>query len=264
MIKGDIYIITNTINGKRYIGQTRSKDGYMGRWKDHLYVAARADVPRWYIDRAIQQNGKENFKVELIESKEFENIDDCVDWMDEREIFYIKKFRSREHGYNLTAGGRGNREWCWSEEQRRKQSELMKSKPGFTKGTKLSEERKQRQRDVMKKIVTKEWLYKFQLAGHTENALKKRSDSLKKAVLQYSISGVFIKEYDGAISASKETKINKSSIGKACRYLQGRSGGYLWRFKKDGDVPTNIEPYTKKNKNKLQNTKNQQIVYGNN
>ena len=47
-IKGEIYKITNTTNGKCYIGQTRShrlnhnkyrQFGYLGRFKDHIHEA---------------------------------------------------------------------------------------------------------------------------------------------------------------------------------------------------------------------------------
>lgn len=89
-----IYKITNKINGKIYIGQ--SKNIY-SRWKRHIYYAKQCKYP---IQKAIIKYGKENFEFAIICECEEEELN-------EKEMYYIKLFNSddRKIGYNLTIGG---------------------------------------------------------------------------------------------------------------------------------------------------------------
>lgn len=230
-ITGDIYLLTNLVNGKIYVGQTRcAKGGYLGRWKDHVYVAEREDEPRWYIDRAIKKHGKDNFNIELLECSDFYDIASCVDWMDERESFYIKKFNTKIDGYNLTDGGRGNRGWKMPESQRMAQSIRMKGLPGFATGVSKTEDWKKKHSKLMKTILTKEWIGKMQAGSLSKDALKRRGDSIRKPVLQYSIDGLFLKKFDGIITAAAETGICRSRIGLNCNKKVYSAGGFIWEF----------------------------------
>ena len=93
---GVIYLITNTLNGKMYVGQTRKKLSY--RISQHKSRSSKAKAG---IDAAIRKYGWENFTVEVIET--------CpVEMLNEREIFWIAKLNSKvPNGYNLTDGGDG-------------------------------------------------------------------------------------------------------------------------------------------------------------
>ena len=89
-----IYKITNDINDKVYIGMTtRSVEV---RWKEHIRHSSQL------IDAAIQQLGKEHFKIEVIEECSEEEVDD-------KEIYWIKFYNSYEKGYNVTIGGRDSK-----------------------------------------------------------------------------------------------------------------------------------------------------------
>ena len=64
----EIYLVTNLVNGKQYIGQT--KQGHAdGRWKEHNII--REDYNTIF-HNAIKKYGTENFSVEVIE----DNISD--------------------------------------------------------------------------------------------------------------------------------------------------------------------------------------------
>lgn len=52
-----------------------------------------------------------------------------------------------------------------------------------------------------------------------------------KAVCQYSLQGVFIKEFDSIMDASRETGIYDTSISLCCRNKQKTSGKYMWKYK---------------------------------
>lgn len=94
---GIIYKITNLLNGKVYIGQTRTP--LRQRMYKH-YSRAKSNEATG-IDKAMGKYGKENFQVEILEF-----CDDDV--LDEKERYYIKEFDSYDKGYNLTLGGQDN------------------------------------------------------------------------------------------------------------------------------------------------------------
>lgn len=99
MKTADIYLITNLINGKQYVGQTIK--GYLKRWQGHCVYANRNKVDRQssqLIDRVIDKYGIENFKIELLETVPIEQ-------KDIKEQFYIQKYDTYNNGYNLTIGG---------------------------------------------------------------------------------------------------------------------------------------------------------------
>lgn len=93
-----IYKITNLINGKVYIGQTRR--GFEQRMKEHQNAAARGDG--FYIGSAIAKYGWDNFSAEVIAETSDESV------LDELEKYYIQKYKSDIVGYNLAPGGDTN------------------------------------------------------------------------------------------------------------------------------------------------------------
>lgn len=94
---GRIYKITNTINGKVYIGQT--VQCIRKRWYDHVSQAKSSKCKTGHFQRAILKYDREAFKVELVE----DNIPNHL--LDEREAYYITEFNSYLNGYNSTSGG---------------------------------------------------------------------------------------------------------------------------------------------------------------
>ena len=95
-----VYRLTNTINGKVYIGKW-VRDTVDLRWQLHV-SSAKHDSP-YYIHRALRKYGSENFKVEVIHRAK------TADELSKMETFFIvlhQSFKS-ENGYNMTMGGEG-------------------------------------------------------------------------------------------------------------------------------------------------------------
>jgi hypothetical protein len=56
-------------------------------------------------------------------------------------------------------------------------------------------------------------------------------DSRKRCVMQYSLEGIFIKEWDTASDASRQLCISQSSIVMNLKNKYKTSGGYIWKYK---------------------------------
>ncbi len=108
-LDAEVYIITNLINNKKYIGITKKKYGnedfgYIKRFNQHLVNAFTKskynDCPRLY--NSIRKHGRNNFKIELLESC---SITDRA----KIEIKYIKEYNTNDYkfGYNISLGGDG-------------------------------------------------------------------------------------------------------------------------------------------------------------
>lgn len=140
---GYIYIITNKVNGKNYIGQTRTR--VERRWHDHFKPSAQR---KSCLARAIYKHGKANFKKEVLEIICADSKQELSDKLNEREIYFIAKYESNvmSKGYNLTSGGNQ----CFL-------SEITKQKIALTKigsknpnyGKKTTEQAKERRKITM-------------------------------------------------------------------------------------------------------------------
>lgn len=88
-----IYLITNLINGKQYIGQSVN---IYHRWICHQNPR---DIENTPINLAIKKYGKNNFKFEIIEN--------CLQKeLNEKEIYWIKYYNTLvPNGYNIRQGG---------------------------------------------------------------------------------------------------------------------------------------------------------------
>jgi len=134
-----IYIITNTINNKQYVGWTVKT--IEKRFKNHIYIAKCGS--KTYLHNALLRYGPENFNIKLLE--QVTNIRLAK----KREKFYIQKYKTYEIGYNLTLGGDGTIGIKYTEERKKQMSDSRKGRqtgPGFPsrKGTKHSKESKKK------------------------------------------------------------------------------------------------------------------------
>ena len=131
---GYIYLTTNTLNGKIYVGQHKAED--FESW----YLGSGI-----HIRNAVKKYGRGNFSVKLIDTAE------SKEELNEKEVYWIKELDSRnpDVGYNLAKGGAGHE---MSGDSRKRMSEARKrycaSEAGkeqlskLRRGRRLSEETK--------------------------------------------------------------------------------------------------------------------------
>lgn len=94
-----IYKITNTINGKCYIGQSAD---LVKRIRKHVKTLLNGTNRNEHLQNAYKKYGQGNFTIEIIEECRTEELD-------AREIFWIDYYKSYDpkYGYNKTKGGTG-------------------------------------------------------------------------------------------------------------------------------------------------------------
>lgn len=91
-----IYKITNMINGKSYIGQSKDIQRRISEHKSEIYRNCFIDK---ILYKAISKYGVKNFTFEIIE--------ECVEKdLDSREIYWINFYDTLKNGYNCTIGGK--------------------------------------------------------------------------------------------------------------------------------------------------------------
>ena len=92
-----IYLITNKINGNKYVGQTMYTA--QKRWLQHKQLSNTRNT---YFRNAIMKYGVENFKVEILKVCRTKSEMNRVE-----KLYIIKLGTLRPGGYNLTLGGEG-------------------------------------------------------------------------------------------------------------------------------------------------------------
>ncbi len=125
-----IYLITNKINGKYYVGQTINSVDL--RWKQHISVALNGGDS--YFGLAIRQHTPENFIVET--------LCECPDRdsLNKTEKFFIEFLASNKEcfGYNSKGGGSKR---IISKEEREKNKKDLFAKSGRIQDDIFSSER---------------------------------------------------------------------------------------------------------------------------
>ncbi len=200
-----IYTLSDMYGNVRYIGKTNN---VKKRLNDHILESKKEK--RSYKNRWVSSLLKKGFKpfIEILDevpSNEWEY------W----EIFYISLFKS--WGFSLvnrTIGGNGTGHGI--------------NNPNY--GRKLSEEHKNKCSLKLKGVNNP-----FYGKTHSNETLMK----LWKPILQYDMSGNFIKEWKSIKDAEKTLKL--STISSCCHNKLISVGNFIWKFKENNDYPIKIE-----------------------
>ena len=76
-----------------------------------------------------------------------------------------------------------------------------------------------------------EWVSRKQNINHgTHNA--RATGHNKRKILQFTLDGIFVKEWDSMVSAAKSVGVSKNSIFCCCNGLSKQSKGYVWKYEK--------------------------------
>jgi group I intron endonuclease len=201
-----IYKITNTINGKIYIGKTERT--VEERFSEHLKDSSRRTFEKRPLYSAIRKYGKKAFVIEIIEE---------TDFPEERETYWIEYYQSFKYGYNATLGGDGKRYLDYE-----LIVEIFKNVGNASKTASLIGCSTDSVREVVKKYNLGEYY-------HWNHG--------NKPVNQYSLNGEYIMTYGSTFEAAKGIgKITSTSngatshISDVCKGKRKTAYGYIWKF----------------------------------
>lgn len=253
-----IYLITNKVNNKKYIGQAID---YQQRWKGHINDARkdlRKNKTNSLLNNAINKYGPDSFKLELIEDEiPEENIDF-------KEAFYINKYNTffkNGVGYNMTLGGQGIHGykhtdetksllsdyslswWKTLKEDDDKYKGFCKSRGYKHRGWKPSDETLQRMKDSAYERNGE--LNPFYGKNHTKETKQHLSEIKSIAISMVDKNGDVIREFKSGKEASKYIIENKEMFvnvstnsvtiinSRINKVLQGKAKtayGYIWKY----------------------------------
>lgn len=234
MKKCGIYLITNNINGKKYIGQSRN---LVKRWNDHK-DEARHNRSTLLIHNAMREYGIDNFSFDIL-------LECPIDMLDVWESDMIRLYDTFvPNGYNIRDGKKGI-----SEEERLKLSERMKENNPMKnpevvdkvrnklKGVhtnrvteyqievtkkRMKENNPMKNPEVAKKVSMK-------MTGRKQDKERVIRNSKHTNILQFSKDGKFIKKWDLVSDITKELGIDHCCIYAVLNGKQKTAGGYIWR-----------------------------------
>ena len=204
-----VYIVTNLIDNKQYIGSHETNnlnDRYLGGGV--------------YIKYEVKKLGKQNFKIEIL--KECENIRDARNL----EEFYIKKYNTLiPNGYNKSKSGGicGKSDWNHSDESIKKIKESHIGQIPWNKGkiNILSEETKEKMRlSHLGKKHSEET--KKRISNNSKGIIRNHSAETKQKIglankgkkrSPEQIERIRLSKIGKTLSESSKNKLSKSKTG---------------------------------------------------
>lgn len=192
-VTGEIYIITNTVTQKSYVGQTVSHRknrkkyrpfGYNGRFKDHISEAMCNTKAKQcaYLNSSIRKYKPESFIVEFIERCSMKNLDDREKyWISEKNTLFPL-------GYNLTKGGQTIEKITYT----RPESDNISSPTENWRNLKKSEETKQKISENVKKAFDNDRIKQY--SKNMQNRfLQKKLDKISDIIDDIDLDDVRIR-----------------------------------------------------------------------
>lgn len=214
-VVGIIYLTTNLLNGKKYIGQhNRVDDSYLGSGN--------------ILGKAIKLYGKENFKREILQY--------CINSKDlnESEIYWINYFGADKSDlfYNVTKGGESD----FSSFERREKQRL--SKLGTKQSSEHIENRISKLRDRKRPTNVGEAIRQSRLGVKTseetklllsksrENKCVGKNNPQSRAIVQLDTDGNYIKTFECITDASHIS----TNIWRVLNGSLETTNGFKWMY----------------------------------
>lgn len=222
-----LYQITNTVNGKSYIGIT--KLSINERWNVHI---SNSRKPKYPLHLAIAKYGFESFTVILLEENEDRTV---ISGLEEPTIQRLKTHIT-QHGYNVAKGGIGG---DLGQDAQHKRLETIKN---YSPERKAEYKEKLRQRNLGKT--------KDNDVGILAQSEKMKGNSFRKGILHESASKLKISEGNTGKVRTQEARQNYSNSAKirgTGHQLQGKKVSCLC-CNKDWDLG-NFTQHIRKNNN---------------
>lgn len=264
MCESGIYTITNTVNGKVYVGQANC---FKIRFKTHR-VSLKANTHcNPLLQRAYNKYGVESLVFEILEYHDLE-------YLASMELYWMNLLdaTNRDKGYNIKSGSPTRYNGCYTPEFGRKVSMALKGKK---RAQAIKDKYKEIQskplsqytlsgeyvRDWRSPIEVQEvleigkscvgkccrgesqaaggfiWKYKID----TTSVIPYQKPILGNSISQYSLTGELIATWDNTKRASEGTGINRTLIYNCINGSKRAAGKFLWRRGEEVLRPEDLE-----------------------
>ena len=214
---GLIYMRISPSGGK-YIGKTIGSENK--RWQGHISEAYNEHGEGYnsILNKAIRKYGGNNFTCKILENNVPNEILSLreIYWIDYYKTFYL----DNPSGYNMTKGG---------------DSPIRVNEKNFlnlwNEGKSLTEISKITH--SLPKTISKH----LKILGVSEKLIRERGiekqkeKQKKRKILQYSLNGTLINEFESGYSAAKALNFDCSAIHKACKSSIHKYQNYFWCYK---------------------------------
>lgn len=208
-----IYVITNKVNNKQYVGKTIQS--VKERFKEHKYRSKYGTHNHLPLYAAIAKYTIDNFTIEQKEEVE-------INLLDDRESFWIKELNTlAPNGYNLTLGGEGT-----IYHDRLEILKLFEQDLSFTDIVRISK-------------TSSSTIYRIEEEYGVKPKRKEPHDF--KTVYMFNLKGELLQQFDSVLDAIKHLQDNGTKLSvlsarvnilKCCRKEPKRKTAYkyIWRY----------------------------------
>lgn len=203
-----IYVITNDVNGKQYVGKTDCN--IEKRFQEHCKDSKRARCEKRPLYDAMNKYGVEHFHIKQLEECSIEESND-------REIYWIEKLNTYYNGYNATIGGESKRYYNYKE---------IADKYLELKSIKNTAKYFNCDPFVVRKSC-KEYNIKI-----ISSSIQNRKILGKKVAMINIKTDSVLRIFDTIIDAERflQKKNSAPHIGKVCNGIRKTAYGYKWKY----------------------------------